>query len=40
MDARLRRHDKALPGVVTPAKAGVHVFHTQAQDFDEALIDF
>jgi hypothetical protein len=32
-----RGHDKALLGVVTPAKAGVHVLHTQLKDFDGTL---
>ena len=37
MDARFRGHDKALLGVVTPAKAGVHVLHAQLKDFDGTL---
>ena len=32
-----RRHDKALLGVVTPAKAGVHILYTQLKDFDGTL---
>jgi len=37
VDARFRGHGKALLGVVTPAKAGVHVLYTQPQDFGGTL---